>query len=149
MESEEESERSQRKGKRESEYLESGKESESSKRKGKRESEFVESGEDSGASKRVNSENVGPKSGKKKRKLFNSFCDDLMDEKGEIRQQVMFHHFFKPCLLQTSLPAKKVKRPKNRHDLLETAADHEKSREFNPDLNMVMLFSPLKLRRKA
>ena len=32
----------------------------------------------------------------------------------------------------------KVKRPKNGHHLLETAAEHEKSREFNPDLNMVM-----------
>ena len=78
---------------RESEDMESGEESERSKRKGKRESEYMESGEESESSKRVKPENVGPKSGKRKRKLFNSFCDDLMDEKGEVRQQVMFHHF--------------------------------------------------------
>ena len=78
---------------RESEDMESGEESESSKRKGKRESEHVESGEESESAKRVKPENVGPKSGKRKRKLFNSFCDDLMDEKGEVRQQVIFPHF--------------------------------------------------------
>ena len=43
---------------------------------------------DGNQSGNLESESEGGKSGKRKRKLFNSFCDDLMDENGEVHPQV-------------------------------------------------------------
>ena len=55
----------------------------------------------------IEKESDGGKSAKKKRKLFNSFCDDLMDENGEVHHQVkklsliIFCCTTKPTLLPT------------------------------------------------
>ena len=55
----------------------------------------------------IEKESDGGKSAKRKRKLFNSFCDDLMDENGEVHHQVkklsliIFCCTTKPTLLPT------------------------------------------------
>ena len=72
-------------GNAESEGRKSGNaESESEGRK----SGNVESESEGRKSGNAESESEGRKSGKRKRKLFNSFCDDLMDENGEVHPQV-------------------------------------------------------------
>merc|ERR1719222_1065012 len=70
---------------------------------------------DGNQSGNLESESEGGKSGKRKRKLFNSFCDDLMDENGEVHPQ--------------------VKRSRKSLEVMADVAVFDKSREFNPNLN--------------
>ena len=47
-----------------------------------------------GKRENIERESEGNKSAKRKRKLFNSFCDDLMDEQGEIHPQVKVEQLY-------------------------------------------------------